>query len=157
MQLGGCILATDLTKIERSVFIRAPRARVWRAIANVREFAAWFRVKAEGEFLPGATVRMTSLHPGYEHISFSVIVETIEPETRLTWRWHPGADQPPAGEPMTSVEFRLADEDGGTRVTVIESGFDRLSLARRAKAYDENTKGWEAQMAALTKYAADAP
>jgi len=98
---------------------------------------------------------MTSTYPGHEGISFWVSVADVEPETRLTWRWHPGAVNPPEGEP-TLVEFLLADEDGGTRVTVIESGFDRISLARRAKAFEENTQGWELQLAALRKYASDA-
>jgi uncharacterized protein YndB with AHSA1/START domain len=145
-----------LTKIERSIFIRAPRARVWRAIADVKEFSAWFNVEAEGAFAPGAKVLMRCLHPGYEHIRFSVAIESIEPERRFSWRWHPGSEQPPAGEEPTHVEFRLDDEDGGTRVTVIESGFDRVSLARRAKAYEENTQGWIEQMKALQKYLGDA-
>ena len=147
---------TDLTRIERSIFIRAPRARVWRAIANAEEFSTWFNVEAEGAFAPGANVRMRCLHPGYDHIRFSIEIESIEPERRLVWRWHPGSEQPPAGEEPTHVEFVLADEDGGTRVTVIESGFDRISLARRAKAYEENTQGWIEQMKALQKYLGDA-
>jgi uncharacterized protein YndB with AHSA1/START domain len=149
------LTTTDLTKIERSVFIRAPRARVWRAIANVEEFAAWFNVKAEGVFAPNATVRMTCLHPGYENIRFDVNIESIEPEHRLAWRWHPGSEAPPAGELPTLVEFFLTEEDAGTRVTVIESGFDRVSLARRAKALEENTQGWEEQMKALQRYLGD--
>src|SRR5262245_31830395 len=144
----------DLTKIERSVWIRAPRARVWRAIADIREFAAWFQVKAEGEFSPKAEVRMTSTYPGHEGHPFCLSVDAVEPETRLSWRWHPGAAH--GNEPMTLVEFLLADEDGGTRVTVIESGFDRISLARRAKAFEENTEGWELQLAGLQKYVSNA-
>lgn len=146
---------TDLTRIERSVFIRAPRKRVWRALADMREFASWFQVKAEGEFKPGATVPMTCTVPGYEGIRFDVTIEAMEPERRLAWRWIPGAEQPP-GEATTQVEFLLTEEDGGTRVTVIESGFDRISLARRAKAYEENSKGWEEQMLALERHLANA-
>ena len=145
----------DLTRIERSVFIRAPRARVWRAISNLAEFAAWFQVNAEGEFKPGATVPMTCTVPGYEGLRFNVTIESIEPERRLTWRWIPGSEQP-AGESTTLVEFLLEDEAGGTRVTVIESGFDRVSLARRAKAFEENTNGWEEQMKALERYVSHA-
>ena len=147
---------TELTKIERSVWIRAPRERVWRAIADITEFAAWFHVKAEGGFSPNATVQMESTYPGHEGKTFRVLVEAVEPETRLAWRWHPGAVDPPDGEPMTLVEFFLAEENGGTRVTVIESGFDRISLARRAKAIEGNTRGWEIQMASLEKHVSDA-
>ena len=149
-------MVTDLTRIERSVLIQAPRARVWRAIANVGEFAAWFQVKTEGEFTPNGRVRMTSTYPGYEGISFVVEVVEVAPESLLSWRWHPGADDPPAGEPMTLVEFHLAEEDGGTRVTVVESGFDRIDVVRRAKVFDENTQGWELQLVSLRRYAEDA-
>jgi len=142
----------DLSRIERSVFIRAPRARVWRAITNVAEFSAWFRVVAEGEFAPGARVRMTSTHPGCEGIVFFIEIADVEPERTFSWRWHPGAQQPPEDEPQTLVEFHLTEEDGGTRVTVIESGFEQISLARRAAAFEDNTKGWEFQLNALDGY-----
>ena len=100
---------------------------------------------------------MVSTHPLAAGAKFTVEVETIEPERLFSWRWHPGAK--PAGtvvedvEPSTRVEFRLEDAEGGTLVTVVESGFDRLSLARRAKAFEENEKGWEIQLAALDEYA----
>lgn len=147
------IPTTDLSRIERSILIRAPRARVWRAIANVAEFAAWFRVEAEGEFAPGARVRMTSTHLGYEGVVFWVTIADVIPEQSFSWRWHPGANPADlAGEPETLVEFRLTDEDGGTRVTVVESGFDRISLARRASVYKDNSKGWEYQLGELNGY-----
>jgi uncharacterized protein YndB with AHSA1/START domain len=146
--------ATELSGIERSVFIRAPRARVWRAITDAKEFSTWFRVKAEGGFAPGARVRMTSTHPGYEGLVFYVTIENVIEEQTFSWKWHPGSEQPPEGsdEPVTLVEFRLADEADGTRVTVIETGFDRVSLGRRAKVFEENSKGWEFQLGELDRY-----
>jgi uncharacterized protein YndB with AHSA1/START domain len=99
---------------------------------------------------------MTCTVPGYEGIEFFVTIDRVEPERLLTWRWHPGSEKPPAGEQPTLVEFHLADEDGGTRVTVIETGFDQLSAARRAKAFEENSQGWTEQMAALAKHVGDA-
>src|SRR5579883_1603540 len=141
----------DLSRIECSTFIKAPRSRVWRAITNMAEFSAWFQVKAEGEFAPGARIRMTSLHPCGANAVFHVTVDEIRPEESFSWRWHPGAERPAeeSDEPMTRVEFRLTDEDGGTRVTVTESGFDQLSLERRAKAFKDNSNGWTMQMQAL--------
>src|SRR4051794_24252210 len=45
LQPGGCIMQTEeMTKIEKSVFIRAPRSRVWKALTDSSEFAQWFRV-----------------------------------------------------------------------------------------------------------------
>jgi uncharacterized protein YndB with AHSA1/START domain len=142
---------SNMTKIERSTLIRAPRSRVWKAISEVSQFGAWFQVKAEGEFRPGATVRMIATHPSCPLLEFSVIVEQVTPETLLSWRWHPGAAPDPK-EPPTLVEFRLEDADGGTKVTVTESGFDRMSLAKRAAAFDDNSKGWTEQMVSLARY-----
>ena len=146
-------------RIEKQILIQAPRQRVWRALTNIEEFASWFCVKASGPFEPGQRVDMVSTHPCGNNAHFWLVVEAMTPETLFSWRWHPGSK--PAGansddEPSTLVEFRLEDADGGTRVTVSESGFDGLSLARRAKAFADNDRGWDIQMAALHQYAGSA-
>jgi uncharacterized protein YndB with AHSA1/START domain len=148
------IPAVDLTKIERSILIRASRARVWQAITSVAEFSKWFGVTIEGEFVAGAPVKMTSLEPCGPDPIVNVTVESIEPEQLFSWRWHPGVDRPPEGSdaPTTLVEFRLTDEDGATRVTVTETGFERIALEQRAKAFGENTKGWKHQMENLERH-----
>jgi uncharacterized protein YndB with AHSA1/START domain len=146
---------SEMSKIERSVLIQAPRAKVWRALTDLTEFSQWFGVKAEGRFAPGARLEMTVTIKGYEGMVFGLTVEKMEPMELFSWRWHPGAVHPDVDyskEPMTLVEFRLRDEDGGTRVTVLESGFDAISLARRAKVFEENTGGWDYQMASLESY-----
>ena len=146
---------SEMSKIERSVFIQAPRARVWRALTDLAEFSKWFGVSAEGRFVPGARLMMTVTIEGYAGMVFYLTVEKMEPMELFSWRWHPGSVEPGidySKEPTTLVEFRFRDEAGGTRVTVVESGFEAISLARRAKVFEENTGGWEYQMAALEKY-----
>ena len=143
--------ASGISRIERSTFIRAPRSRVWKAISDSAQFGAWFEVKAVGEFKPGATVRMTTTNPKCPLIEFSVTIDEVVPERSLSWHWYPGASPDP-NEPPTRVEFLLADAEGGTTVTVIESGFDRLSLAKRTAAYEDNDKGWAQQLINLTRY-----
>ncbi len=145
---------SEMTRIERSVLIQAPRAKVWRALTDLPEFSTWFGVSAEGQFVLGARLKMTTTIEGYAGIVFYLTVEKLEPMALFSWRWHPGSVQPEEGskEPMTLVEFRLRDEQGGTRVTVVETGFEAISLARRVKVFEENTGGWEYQMASLEKY-----
>jgi uncharacterized protein YndB with AHSA1/START domain len=128
---------------------------VWRALTDLAEFSKWFGVSAEGRFVPGARLKMTVSMEAYAGMVFYLTVEKLEPMEWFSWRWHPGAVHPGVDyskEPTTLVEFRLRDESGGTRVTVVESGFDAISLARRAKVFEENTAGWEYQMALLEKY-----
>jgi len=139
---------TITDRIEKTVTLRAPRARVWRAIASAEEFGAWFGVKLDGAFADGATVRGKITHPGYEHLTLEMLVETVEPERYFAFRWHPyaidaGVDY--SKEPMTLVEFRLDEANSGTVLTIVESGFERVPVARRAEAFRMNDGGWTEQ------------
>jgi uncharacterized protein YndB with AHSA1/START domain len=148
--------STELNRIERKIVIRAPRARVWRALTTGSEFSKWFHVEMDGEFTPGAQIRMTSTYPQCAGQSFYLYVEQMTPERKFSWKWHPGMSRPGldySKEPMTTVEFRLEDVDGGTLLTVEESGFDRIPLSRRAGVFSENTEGWRIQMESLEEYA----
>ncbi len=148
---------TSTDRIERQILLRAPRRRVWRALTDSAEFGTWFGVKVEGTFAPGAHVRGAITHPGYEHVVFDITIERMEPERLFSWRWHPHAVEPGvdySAEPTTLVVFELADAPGGTMLTVVESGFDQVPLARRAQAYRMNGEGWTFQMQAIEKYVA---
>jgi hypothetical protein len=57
---------------------------------------------------------------------------------------------------MTLVEFRLEEADGETLVTVTETGFDQISLTRRASVFAQNDGGWREQLLRLARYAQDA-
>jgi uncharacterized protein YndB with AHSA1/START domain len=84
-----------------------------------------------------------------------VVIELMEPGRLLSWRWHPGAPNPAVDyskEATTLVEFRLEDSERGTLLTVVETGFDRISLARRAGVYKDNDQGWEGQTKSLQRY-----
>lgn len=143
-------------RIERKIVVRASRSRVWRAITTAEEFGAWFRVSLEGEFAEGATTRGRIIHPGYEHLTMEMMVERIEPERYFSYRWHPYAIDPAvdySAEPTTLVEFILDEAEEGTAVTIVESGFDRIPLARRAEAFRMNAQGWAAQIENLARYA----
>ena len=147
--------APHINRIEKKILLRAPRKRVWNAITDTEAFAKWFGVEIEGKFEPGARVRMTSTIEGYEGEVFYVVIEKMEPERLFSWRWHPGMIRPDVDyskEPMTLVTFRLEDTEGGTQLTVEESGFDEITLARRASVYEENEKGWEYQVQSLARY-----
>ncbi|HEY6614111.1 MAG TPA: SRPBCC family protein [Vicinamibacterales bacterium] len=146
---------TSTDRIEKTVTLTAPRARVWQAIADARQFGEWFRVRLDGEFAVGATIRGNITYPGYEYITMEVVVERMEPERFFSYRWHPYAIDPKVDyspEPMTLVEFTLEDAPGGTRLTIVESGFDRVPLSRRAEAFRMNSDGWSEQMQNIERY-----
>jgi uncharacterized protein YndB with AHSA1/START domain len=144
-------------RIEREVVLRASRARVWRALTNHEEFGTWFRVKLDGPFVAGQTLRGHITHPGYEHVTMELDVERIEPERLFSYRWHPYAIDPKVdyqAEPSTLVEFRLDEAPGGTRLTVTESGFDRLPTHRRDEAFRMNDGGWAQQLVNIERHVA---
>jgi len=142
-------------RIEKRVEVRATRSRVWRAITTAKEFGEWFRVNLDGEFAEGATVRGRITHKGYEHVMLEMLVERIEPERYFSYRWHPNPLDPAvdySAEPTTLVEFMLEDAEGGTVITIVESGFDRIPAARRAEAFRSNEQGWAGEIKNLAQY-----
>jgi len=155
------IVVSSLNRISRSTFIRAPRSRVWRALTDMGEFSRWFSVEtAEAAFVPGARLRGVSTHEGpcYKAEFFLDVVEMV-PERTFSWRWHPGVNllnEDLSEEPMTLVTFQLEDAEGGTLVTVTESGFDQLFAERRPRVFEENEEGWKLQIAALERHFGEA-
>ncbi len=148
-------MSTD--RIERTIVLRAPRSRVWRALARTEEFGAWFGVALEGKFAPGARLSGQLTVPDFEYLTVEITVERVEPEQLLSYRWHPYAIEPDvdyAQEPTTLVEFHLAEVAGGTQLTVVESGFDRIPLARRATAFRMNDQGWVEQLTNIERHVA---
>lgn len=135
----------ELTRIDRTIEIAAPPARVWRALTDVQELSAWFQVTIEGTIAPDADIWMTSVHPDHAGQRFRVWIREMTPPRRLVWEWHPGAIDLAVDysqEPRTTVSFTLEPSERGTRLSVAETGFDRIALARRAKVYQDNSQGW---------------
>jgi uncharacterized protein YndB with AHSA1/START domain len=146
---------TSTDRIVRTITLNASRPRVWRAIADAEQFGAWFGVTLDGPFVAGVTAKGHITSPGYEHLAMELQIETIEPERYFSYRWHPYAIEPAVDyslEPTTLVEFTLEEADGRTILTIVESGFDRLPLARRVKAFQMNDGGWAEQITNIERY-----
>jgi uncharacterized protein YndB with AHSA1/START domain len=164
-------------KIEKQVTLRAPVSRVWRAITDAGEFSRWFGVKLEGSFAPGKTITGTFDESGLNEaaiidyqktlgLSPSKVrmpdkntvfctVDRIEPERYFSFRWIPygiDAEADPKNEPTTLVEFRLEEVAEGTRLTIVESGFDRVPAHRRERAFRMNEGGWAGQAENVKNY-----
>ena len=147
-------------RIEKRIELKAPVARVWRALTDHREFGEWFRVKIDGPFVPGEVSRGNITYPGYEHLKWEAVVKAMEPERLFSFTWHPYAVDPKVDyskEPQTLVEFRLEKTPEGTRLTVTESGFDKIPAGRRPEAFRMNEGGWAEQMKNIERYLANKP
>ncbi len=143
-------------KIEKTLELEAPVARVWRAITDYREFGQWFRVAIDGPFAVGEVSRGRVTYPGCEHMQWYATVQAMEPERLFAFTWCPYSPSPgeeTPTEPTTLVEFKLEPTAQGTRLVIIESGFDALpDNARRDEALRLNSQGWEEQSRNITAH-----
>jgi uncharacterized protein YndB with AHSA1/START domain len=165
---SGATTASTTDRIEKRILLRAPIDRVWRAISDASQFGTWFGVAFDGPFVAGARMKarivptkvdaeVAASQKQYEGMPFEVAVEGIEPMHLFSFRWHPFAVEPGVAydsEPTTLVAFVLEEVPGGTQLTITESGFDRIPLERRAKAFSANEHGWEAQTRLIGKFLA---
>jgi uncharacterized protein YndB with AHSA1/START domain len=153
-------METTTDRIKKEIVLKAPRSRVWRAISDPEEFGAWFKVDLSGvTFEAGKAVTGKMTYPGYEGMPFEIVIDRIEPPRLFSFRWHPYAIDPAkeySDEPMTAIEFVLDEVPDGTRLAVIESGFDSIPLSRLAEALRSNSEGWEIQLSNIEAYVAAA-
>ncbi len=153
-------MASSTDRIERSILLAAPIERVWHALADADTFGSWFGVKFDSvAFAPGQRAVGSITYPGYEYLKFDVEVERMEPPRLLSWRWHPapmerGRDY--SAEAPTLVVFELKEAEGGTLLTVVESGFDQIPPERRMEAFRMNSGGWDGQMENIRKHVSGA-
>jgi uncharacterized protein YndB with AHSA1/START domain len=153
-------------RIEKRILLHAPRKRVWRALTDSTEFGTWFGMKFDGRFAPGARMRgvvvptqanaeVAKAQKEHEGLPVEIFIEQMEPERLFSFRWHPfaierGVDY--SAEPTTLVVFSLEEVADGVMLTVTESGFDQIPLARRAKAFTANEGGWSVMVKVLEGY-----
>ena len=147
----------DTDRIEKTIVLRASRSVVWHALTTTEQFGTWFGARLNGTFVPGSRVSGPITTPGYDHLKMEIVIDRVEPERAMAYRWHPYAIDPNvdySGEPTTLCEFTLEEVAEGTRLTVVESGFDRIPAERRDLAFRMNDGGWAAQLTNLERYLA---
>ena len=125
-------------EIRHSVFIRAPRAKVWAALTTAQALDAWWGTRgSEIDLRPGGrlTLRWRGWGPERDIIADrQCIVAEVLPQKRFVFRWGETADS------MTTVEFELEDRDGGTLLRLREHGF--APTAKGRKSFEGNSLGW---------------
>lgn len=149
----AAVPSTD--RIEKRVDLDVPRSRVWRALTDSTQFNQWFGVSLTAPFAPGTAVSGRLTIRNYDHLTLTLWVESMEPERLFSFRWHPyaveeGADY--SAEPTTLVTFTLEDAGAGTRLTIVESGFDAIPASRRATAFSMNERGWNGQAENIRRF-----
>ena len=134
-------------RIERVVEIPHPPAKVWAALTTAEGLGGWFGDAATIDLRPGGTARVSWEGGG----SVELHVERVE-EPRVfayTWRIFGLPDDDPR---RTHVEYTLEPVGGGTRLTVVETGFGQLDEGEHDKAFGGNVEGWTRELGELVAY-----
>ncbi|MFQ5967221.1 MAG: SRPBCC domain-containing protein [Acidimicrobiia bacterium] len=140
-------LVTD--QIERTITVSATPDLVWAALTTEEGMSAWFGDIAKIDLRPGGDALFGWTDDGK---SYQAVIEKVEPHTRFAFRWAANPDTPVDEGPSTLVEFLIATEEGGTRITVVESGFASFPEAVRDWHVQENTMGWKSELDELVTY-----
>lgn len=135
-------------RIERELELSHPLERVWRALTTAEGLAGWFGSRAEIDLRPGG--RLWMRWERYD-IEAEATVTVVEPPQRFGFQW--GIDHLPPGDPhRNDVVFTLTATDQGTRLHLVESGFDKVAEPAGQAAYQDNTEGWDSELAELVAY-----
>jgi uncharacterized protein YndB with AHSA1/START domain len=146
-------VGTSINRIEREVTIEAPPERVWDLLTEAEHVGTWFSDGgAEIDLTPGGEMTLRWV----EHGTYRARVERVDPPRFFSYRGAISPEAEPDESNSTLVEFSLAPEGNGTRVRVVESGFDRLDLSdeERRAHLDGNREGWRIEFGHLADYAA---
>lgn len=135
---------TTPDEVRRTIEIRAPRERVWAALTRPEELLRWFPTQhAAFDLRPGGLASFV-----WEEGADEAVIDVVEPPARLVFRWRPaGLDRP-----YTTVSFDLEETEGGTRLTLVESGFTSLPDQIREQSQQGNDAGWRDELEELKTY-----
>jgi len=143
--------------IEKEIMIDAPVETVYRVITEPAQVARWFSDAAELDPVPGGAGTLTfEDRATSQRAAVRLVVQAAEPPHRFAFRWDYPEDEQPAEGNSLLVEFILAAEGSGTRLTVTESGLAALRRPGQDTAgyYEAHDKGWDAHLASLQSYVA---
>lgn len=134
--------------------VKAPIERVWAALTTKEGWESWFSQGVTSDFQVGSPLIMDWGSGG----TSNAVVSARKDMTHFAYRWHPGctiADEVYHDDEMTEVAFELKSVEGGTSVTMVESGFDRVPMSRRAAALKDNSAGWDEELGHLVAWVDD--
>jgi uncharacterized protein YndB with AHSA1/START domain len=133
--------------VTRTLHINAHRSAVWSALTEPHLLAEWFGQEATIDLRVGGDGTLT--FDGYGTASF--VVEEIDEPNAFAFRWPHGPGEHPTSDPTTLVRFTLEDAEGGTRLTVVETGWEAFGDDAEAFMQD-NVDGWQSELDELRDF-----
>ncbi len=142
--------------IQREITIKAPKERIYAAIADPGKVVKWFPETLEGQYEVG----QQPVFGFGDHGKNQVYIAEARPHEYFAYRWVPGS-QHFLGDVLsvvnTLVEFFISENPDQTcRVMLKESGFSQLPLELAENCFKQNSGGWEFMLGRLDTYFKDA-
>ena len=138
--------------VERTIWINAPREKAWQAVTRAEHLDLWYATCCRWEIPAlqvGTMVKFFHKDSNSDTDILQATIEVINPLRQFTLRWQPDKTYPA----MTLVTtFMLEEENGGTRVTIIESGYEALPDDLRQQWLDQTGVGYAGSMENLQAY-----
>ncbi len=147
-------MTATLNRYEREAFLAAPLDRVWTAISEPAQLQEWF-AEPTYPLTPGGEGTLRFRFDDGSEISQPILIVAADPPNRFAFRWNSHAADPArpvADQPSTLVEITLVEEADGTRIRIVESGFEALPDDVRDTSLRENTQGWNDILGNLARY-----
>ncbi len=134
-------------RIERTLELAHPPARVWAALTTAEGLGTWFGNRAEVDLRVGGQARLT----WNSGDTATLTIERVDPPHVFAYTW-PIHGLPDTDPRRTYVEFTLRPNDSGTTLTVVETGFGQLADTEHKAAFGGNTDGWTNELGELVAY-----
>jgi len=135
--------------VRRTINIAAPIEKVWAAVTQADLISRWF---GDRTTLDTVEVGARGIFGWDGYGDFPVRIEELDPPHTIAYRWGNDNTEATTLDPEKSTVFRftLEQTDGGTRLTVVETGFDKL--ADPAVSMESNRGGWDSELDELVAY-----
>ena len=131
--------------VERSIWIAAPRERVWHAVTDPAQVVQWLVPNLPGALMQRDDSGKVTIQIGEMGVDF-VTLDVVEPMRRAAYGSLP--------DRLITTTYTLEDDKDGTRVTITMSGFEALPEDARADRLDQSGAGWEQALKNLNAYVA---
>jgi uncharacterized protein YndB with AHSA1/START domain len=133
--------------VERGIWINAPRERVWEAITTAGQIQQWWGGDDRWEISALEVGGIVRFGDPAEFMTATITV--YDPPRQFRFDWAPQAQY--HGIPMTTT-YLLNEENGGTRATVRETGFEALPDDIRQARFDSTSAGYEQVLSDLKRF-----
>jgi uncharacterized protein YndB with AHSA1/START domain len=137
----------EAISVERSIWINAPRERVWEAITDAEQIKQWWGGEDHWEISAlqvGGTIKF-----GDPNDLMTATIGVLDPPREFLIHWPP---QEQYHSISMSTRYILEEENEGTRVTVSETGYEALPDDIRQKRLDSTAEGYRQVMEGLKAF-----